>query len=107
MLSWLTRGASSSSPDSAERNPLVLPFRVPRSYGSVFPYYRFMRDALGEVLPNEEKVTNNFGGERFDSSAATTSYYTFRHNVSGLRAKCCLQSEPSIAPPPRLSSGFR
>lgn len=56
MLSWLTRGASSSSPDSAERNPLVLPFRVPRSYGSVFPYYRFMRDALGEVLPNEVTI---------------------------------------------------
>lgn len=56
MLSWLTSGASSSSPDSTERNPLVLPFRVPRSYGSVFPYYRFMRDALGEALPNEVTI---------------------------------------------------
>ncbi|XP_045782552.1 uncharacterized protein LOC123879081 [Maniola jurtina] len=53
MSYWLDRGRPLSSSDSPERRALVLPFRVPRSYGSIFPYYRFMRETLSEPMPNE------------------------------------------------------
>ncbi|XP_069365613.1 uncharacterized protein [Maniola hyperantus] len=53
MSYWLDRGRPLSSSDTPERRALVLPFRVPRSYGSIFPYYRFMREALSEPMPNE------------------------------------------------------
>ncbi|OWR45203.1 hypothetical protein KGM_213809 [Danaus plexippus plexippus] len=52
-MSSLLGRAGPSSLSATERRPLVLPFKVPRSYGSVFPYYRFMRDALGESNQNE------------------------------------------------------
>ncbi|CAH2251056.1 jg11798 [Pararge aegeria aegeria] len=49
----LDRGGPSSASDSPERRALVLPFKVPRSYGSVLPYYRFMREALSDPMSNE------------------------------------------------------
>lgn len=37
--------AGSSGTAASERRPLMLALRVPRSYGSLFPYYKFVRDA--------------------------------------------------------------
>ncbi|KPI91552.1 hypothetical protein RR46_15056 [Papilio xuthus] len=43
---WSEEAGPSRS--SAERRPLVLGLRVPRSYGSVFPYYKFVKDTFRE-----------------------------------------------------------
>ncbi|KPJ06144.1 hypothetical protein RR48_14586 [Papilio machaon] len=43
---WSEEAGPSRSP--AERRPLVLGLRVPRSYGSVFPYYKFVKDTFRE-----------------------------------------------------------
>ncbi|CAG9783820.1 unnamed protein product [Diatraea saccharalis] len=45
--------AGTSAP-VAERHPLVLGGRVPRSYGSLFPYYKFVRDTVSERNPFNE-----------------------------------------------------
>lgn len=47
------REVSNSTTPMAERRPLMLALRVPRSYGSVFPYYKFVRDAANESFHNE------------------------------------------------------
>lgn len=48
MSHWMDR-AGPSTP-VAERRPLVFAGRVPRSYGSLFPYYKFVRDAIEEPV---------------------------------------------------------
>lgn len=47
------RGSAGGSSGAAERRPLMLAARVPRSYGSLF-YYKFVRDAMQtETLQTE------------------------------------------------------
>ncbi|XP_049867259.1 kinase D-interacting substrate of 220 kDa B isoform X3 [Pectinophora gossypiella] len=47
-MSWSERAGPST-----ERRPLMLSLRVPRSYGSLFPYYKFVRDTASESVQNE------------------------------------------------------
>lgn len=50
-MSW--RGESGPSTPLAERRPLMLALRVPRSYGSLFPYYKFVKDTASETFRSE------------------------------------------------------
>ncbi|XP_028161916.1 kinase D-interacting substrate of 220 kDa B isoform X2 [Ostrinia furnacalis] len=54
MSNWMDR-AGPSTP-VAERRPLVLAVRVPRSYGSLFPHYKFVRDTLSETSHRPESL---------------------------------------------------
>lgn len=51
MPSWTEEAGPSTMP--AERRPLILSLRIPRSYGSLFPYYKFVRDTASETYRNE------------------------------------------------------
>ncbi|GBP85353.1 hypothetical protein EVAR_78836_1 [Eumeta japonica] len=54
-LDWMgpSRSGAGGGGPTAEHRPLMMALRVPRSYGSMFPYYKFIRDALTESLHNE------------------------------------------------------
>lgn len=51
MPSWMEGAGPSTTP--AERRPLILSLRIPRSYGSLFPYYKFVRDTACESYRHE------------------------------------------------------
>lgn len=41
------------STSGTERRPLMLALRVPRNYGSLFPYYKFVRDTVNDTMITE------------------------------------------------------
>lgn len=41
------------STSGTERRPLMMALRVPRSYGSLFPYYKFVRDTVNDPMITE------------------------------------------------------
>ncbi|KAI8434883.1 hypothetical protein MSG28_003369 [Choristoneura fumiferana] len=48
---------ASTSRTAAERRPLMITLGIPRTYGSVFPYYKFLKDTLSEsVFSDQDKV---------------------------------------------------
>lgn len=51
MSSRMEEAGPSMTP--AERRPLILSLRIPRSYGSLFPYYKFVKDTASETYRNE------------------------------------------------------
>lgn len=60
MRSWFDNARPSSSTGSPERRPLVIPIKVPRSYGSVLPYYKFVRDTFRESMHDEVRTVQYF-----------------------------------------------